>query len=285
MLFLKRCSDLFEEEQERYRAREREKGTSEKEIEGEAEKPENFSLFVPPKARWKYIRDEIQTNVGDGLNVAVGQLAESNRFLDGVVDKINFTEKVGKKEIPDVNLRKLITHFGKHRLRNEDFEHADLLGAAYEYLIYEFAEGSGKKSGEIYTPRTVVRMIVRLVDPQAGHRVYDCCGGSGGMLIYSKIHVEENGQDASNLSLHAQDNNGTAWVICKMNMFLHGITERVFIDDSGLPQDAADVSRPAVVLRPHHHQSAVQHELRTGGDAVQGAVHEIRLGAGDGQKG
>ena len=232
MLFLKRCSDLFEEEQERFRQAERARGTPAAEIEEEAEKPENFPrLFVPEKARWKYIRDDIQTNVGDGLNKAVEDLALHNSFLDGVVNQINFTAKVGKKEIPDVKLRQLIMHFGKHRLRNEDFEHADLLGAAYEYLIYEFAEGSGKKGGEFYTPRSVVRMMVRLVNPQAGHRVYDCCGGSGGMLIYSKIHVEENGQDASNLSLHAQDNNGTAWVICKMNMFLHGITDRVFIDN------------------------------------------------------
>ena len=232
MLFLKRCSDLFEEEQERFRAKERERKTPEKEIEEEAEKPENFpKLFVPPKARWKYIRDDVQTNVGDGLNKAVGELARCNAFLDGVVDEIDFTKKVGKKELPDLKLRQLITHFGKHRLRNEDFEHADLLGAAYEYLVYQFAEGSGKKGGDFYTPRPVVRMMVRLINPQAGHRVYDCCGGSGGMLIYSKIHVEENGQDASNLSLYAQDNNGTAWVICKMNMFLHGITERVFVEN------------------------------------------------------
>src|ERR1017187_10081735 len=103
MLFLKCCSDLFEEEQERFRAKERERKTPEKEIEEEAEKPENSpKLFVPPKARWKYIRDDVQTNVGDGLNKAVGELARCNAFLDGVVDKINFTEKVGKKEIPDI---------------------------------------------------------------------------------------------------------------------------------------------------------------------------------------
>ncbi|HNQ90200.1 MAG TPA: N-6 DNA methylase [Verrucomicrobiota bacterium] len=233
MLFLKRCSDLFEEEQEKFRAMEAARGTPASEIAEELEKPENFPrLFVPEKARWIFIRDDksMQTNVGDGLNKAVGELALYNKFLDGVVDKINFTEKVGKKEIPDVKLRQLITHFGKHRMRNEDFEHADLLGAAYEYLIYEFAEGSGKKGGEFYTPRSVVRMMVRLVNPQAGHRVYDCCCGSGGMLIYSRMHVEENGQDASNLSLYGQDNNGNAWVLCKMNLFLHGITERVFIE-------------------------------------------------------
>ncbi|MDD5677876.1 MAG: N-6 DNA methylase [Kiritimatiellae bacterium] len=232
MLFLKRCSDLFDEEYERFIEREIERGSTEQEAKEEAEKPENFpQLFVPPISRWAYIRDRIQQNVGDGLNKAVGGLADNNSALDGVIDKINFTTNVGNKAIPDVNLRKLITHFGQYRLRNDDFEHADLLGAAYEYMIHEFAEKSGKRGGEFYTPRSVVRMMVRLVNPQAGQRIYDPCCGSGGMLIYSRLHVEENGQDATDLSLHGQDPVGTAWVICKMNLFLHGITQRVFIDN------------------------------------------------------
>lgn len=232
MLFLKRCSDLFEEEQERFIASEVENGATQDEALEESEKAENFPrLFVPEKARWAYLRDKVQQNVGDGLNKAVEALAESNLSLDGVVNQINFTAKVGKKEIPDVKLRQLITHFNKYRLRNEDFENADLLGAAYEYLIYEFAEGAGKKGGEFYTPRSVVRMMVRLVNPQAGQRVYDPCCGSGGMLIYSRLHLEETGQDPTNLALHGQDASGQAWVICKMNLFLHGVTQKVFIDN------------------------------------------------------
>ena len=231
MLFLKRCSDLFDEEQERFIKKEMERGASREEAEAEAEDLEHYSLKVPEQSRWKHLRDDVQQNVGDGLNKALGGLATENPFLDGVVDQINFTAKVGKKEIPDIKLRQLITHFGRYRLRNEDFEHADLLGAAYEYMIYEFAEQSGKRGGEFYTPRSVVRMMVRLVDPQPGNRVYDPCCGSGGMLIYSRLHVEENGQDATNLSLHGQDPVGTAWVICKMNLFLHGITQRAFIDN------------------------------------------------------
>ena len=231
MLFLKRCSDLFDEEQERFIKKEIERGATEAEAKAEAESLEHYALKVPERARWKHLRDDVQQNVGDGLNKALEGLATENLALDGVVDQINFTAKVGKKEIPDIKLRQLITHFGKYRLRNEDFEHADLLGAAYEYMIHEFAEEVGKKGGEFYTPRSVVRMMVRLVNPQSGQRIYDCCAGSGGMLIYSRIHVEENGQDATDLSLHGQDNNGSAWVICKMNLFLHGITQKVFIDN------------------------------------------------------
>jgi type I restriction enzyme M protein len=88
-----------------------------------------------------------------------------------------------------------MTHFNRYRLRNDDFEFPDLLGAAYEFLIAEFADSAGRKAGEFYTPRHVVRMMVRLVGPQAGMRVYDPCAGSGGMLVYSREYVEEHGQD------------------------------------------------------------------------------------------
>jgi type I restriction enzyme M protein len=124
-----------------------------------------------------------------------------------------------------------------------------LLGAAYEYLVYEFAESAGKKGGEFYTPRSVVRMMVRLVDPAAGMRVYDPCCGSGGMLIYAKLHVEEHGGDASDLSLYGQDNNGSAWAICKMNLFLHGIAAKAFIDNDDTLKNPAFTDPQGGILR------------------------------------
>jgi type I restriction enzyme M protein len=100
-----------------------------------------------------------------------------------VLEHIDFTRKVGQSKIPDIKLRQLITHFGQHRLRNVDFESLDLLGAAYEYLIGEFADSAGKKGGEFYTSRSVVRLMVHLVKPELKHHIYDPCCGSGGMLI------------------------------------------------------------------------------------------------------
>ena len=107
-------------------------------------------------------------NVGDGLNKALAALEEANTALEGVVQHIDFTRKVGQSSIPDKKLRDLIVHFSKYRLRNEDFEFPDLLGAAYEYLVGEFADSAGKKGGEFYTPRSVVRMMVRLIEPARG---------------------------------------------------------------------------------------------------------------------
>ena len=116
-------------------------------------------------------------------------------------------------------------HFAKYRLRNEDFEFPDLLGAAYEYLVGEFADSAGKKGGEFSTPRPIVRMMVRLIEPRDGMRIYDPCSGSGGMLILSKEYVDEHGGNPKDLALFGQENNGRVWSISKMNLLLHGIPD------------------------------------------------------------
>ena len=227
LLFLKRSSDQFEDERQRVIASELAKGRTAKQAEDRASRPDFYteSFFVPPKARWQYLLNEVHHNVGDGLNKALGALEEANAALEGVVQHIDFTRKVGQSSISDKKLRDLIVHFSMHRLRNEDFEFPDLLGAAYEYLVGEFADSAGKKGGEFYTPRPVVRMMVRLIEPHEGMRIYDPCSGSGGMLILSKEYVEEHGGNARNLALFGQENNGGVWSISKMNLLLHGIPD------------------------------------------------------------
>jgi type I restriction enzyme M protein len=225
MLFLKRCSDVFQEEYDKIFKANLEKGRSEEEAIKRAEDPARYTnFFVPREARWETLQHAHQ-NIGDELNKALLGLEHENQGLDGVLAHIDFNRKVGKTKIPDQKLRELIVHFNKYRLRNEDFEFPDLLGAAYEYLIGEFADSAGKKGGEFYTPRDVVRLMVRVIKPQEGRRIYDPCVGSGGMLILSKQYVEEYGGNPSNLSLYGQDNNGGVWAICKMNMILHGIPD------------------------------------------------------------
>jgi type I restriction enzyme M protein len=227
MLFLKRSSDQFDDERQRVIASELAKGRTQEQAAQRANRPDFYteSFFVPDKARWDYLRDEIHQNVGDGLNKALSALEEANTALEGVVQHIDFTRKVGQSSISDKKLRDLIVHFSKYRLRNEDFEFPDLLGAAYEYLVGEFADSAGKKGGEFYTPRSVVRMMVRLIEPREGMRIYDPCSGSGGMLILSKEYVEEHGGNARDLALFGQENNGGVWSISKMNLLLHGIPD------------------------------------------------------------
>ena len=242
MLFLKRCSDEFGAQREQIIAEQRDKGRSQAEAEKRAESANYYenAFFVPADARWEHIRDELHKGIGSDLNKALSALEEENTGLEGVVGHIDFTRKVGKTTMPDKRLRQLIDHFNKVRLRNEDFEFPDLLGAAYEYLIGEFADSAGKKGGEFYTPRSVVRMMVRLAKPEEGMRVYDPCSGSGGMLILSKEHVAEHGGDPRNLRLYGQEQNGGVWSISKMNMLLHGIPDaELENNDDGTLEDPA----------------------------------------------
>ena len=232
MLFLKRCSDVFEEERERVIREEVASGATEQEAQELAEDHNLYEgLFVPPQARFRTIDETAHQNIGDTLNKALSAILKTISSRRVCSEQIDYTRPIGKKPITDAKLRQLITHFRKHRMRNEDFEHRDLLGSAYEYLVYMFAESAGKKGGEFYTPRDVVSLMVRLVDPKEGQRIYDPCCGSGGMLIYARQHVGEHGGNADNLTLYGQDNEGSAWAICKMNLILHGVFERAFIEN------------------------------------------------------
>jgi type I restriction enzyme M protein len=228
MLFLKRCSDVFEQRREEVIAERMDAGESRAQAEQSAELSRWYkkegSFWVPPQSRYGYLVNEAHQNVGDALNKALTGIETANTSLYDVLEHIDFTRKVGQSKLPDIKLRQLITHFGIHRLRNEDFEFPDLLGAAYEYLIGEFADSAGKKGGEFYTPRSVVRMMVRLIKPTLAHDIYDPCCGSGGMLIAAKEYIDEHGEDGRKANLFGQEFNGTVWSIAKMNMLLHGIS-------------------------------------------------------------
>ena len=229
MLFLKRCSDVFDQRREEVIRLEMEGGKTEAEARLSAENSRWYKkdglFWVPPESRYQHLIDNSrQANVGDLLNKALSRIETANTSLYDVLEHINFTRRVGQSKIPDVKLQQLITHFSLHRLRNEDFEFPDLLGAAYEYLSGEFADSAGKKGGEFYTPRSVVRMMVRLIKPTLAHDIYDPCCGSGGMLIAAKEYIDEHGEDGRKANLFGQEFNGTVWSIAKMNMLLHGIS-------------------------------------------------------------
>lgn len=227
MLFLKRVSDQFDVEREEIRRKWTKQGLPESQVEELVNDPTQYgdTFFVPSRARWEKIRT-LHDNVGDELNKALGELEKHNTELTGVLNHINFLAQIGtKRKVKDPQLIDLIHHFDSLPLTNDDFEFPDLLGAAYEYLIKEFADSAGKKGGEFYTPAHVVRLLVRLLKPQQGMFVYDPTCGSGGMLIQSKQYLDETGQNSRNIALYGQDNNGTVWAICKMNMFLHNIND------------------------------------------------------------
>jgi type I restriction enzyme M protein len=241
MLFLKRCSDVFEQRREEVIRLEIDAGKTPADAAQSAEnkrwhKKDGY-FWVPKESRYAYIVDNSrQANVGSLLSKALSGIEGENTSLYDVLEHIDFTRKIGQSKIPDIKLQQLITHFNLHRLRNEDFEFPDLLGAAYEYLIAEFADSAGKKGGEFYTPRSVVRMMVRLIKPELKHDIYDPCCGSGGMLIAAKEYIDEHGEDGRKANLFGQEFNGTVWSIAKMNMLLHGISNANLQNDDTLAE-------------------------------------------------
>ena len=239
MLFLKRMSDLFDQEREQLAKDLKSRGMSGKQIATQLVNPDKYTFFVPEKAHWSKIR-HLKTNVGSGLNKALEALEDANvEALQDVLKHINFNRKIGQRTLDDDTLANFVQNFEKIPLRDENFEFPDLLGAAYEYLIKFFADSAGKKAGEFYTPADVVRTLVEIVDPQPGMSVYDPTCGSGGMLIQTRDYIRECGGNPKDLSLLGQESIGTTWSICKMNMLLHGISH-------------ADIRQEDTIRRPQH---------------------------------
>ena len=150
MLFLKRLSDAFDEEQEKIVKKYVSKGKTQKEAESLASDEDEYdsTFFVPEKAHWSNVKD-LKHDIGAELNKVAEAIEEHNPSLEGVLVSIDFNIK---NKLSDTKLRDLLSHFSKHRLRTSDFESTDLLGAAYEYLIKQFADSAGKKE-ESFTPQ------------------------------------------------------------------------------------------------------------------------------------
>jgi type I restriction enzyme M protein len=245
MLFLKRCSDVYDAEREKIVQEKVDRGMVMEEAQAAyGENPDYYDgFFVPERARWKYLQDKLADATvvyGSVIDTALGALSEANESLEHVLDHISFLKTQGTKRlVSDDCCKDLVRHFGKYRLRNEDFQFSDLLGAAYEFLINMFAESAGKKGGDFYTPRDVIRLMVRVLKPTPGMSVYDPTCGSGGMLIISREFIEQSGGDPTDLRLCGQVNDASAWSICRLNMLLHGVS-------------GADIQLQDTLLHPQH---------------------------------
>ena len=221
MLFLKRLSDQYDVEYNKVRDSYKKDGHDDATIEILLTN-HRFTFTIPQNARWETLR-HLKKNIGENLIIALSAIEKANlSSLEDVLKHIDFNKKVGNSKISDAKLQQLIQHFDKIRLRDEDFEFPDLLGAAYEYLIKYFADSAGKKAGEFYTPSGVVTLLVKILDPKPGMSIYDPTVGSGGMLIQAKEHIKEI-YNSNDFSLNGQDAIATTWAMCKMNMILHGI--------------------------------------------------------------
>lgn len=219
MLGLKRLSDVFNEEVEKLIA----DGVPEDAARND---PDLHRFAVPAAARWDFLASRTE-NVGDALNDACQLIEEHNPSLEGVFTVADFEDprKLGDAKTRDGLLRRLVKHFGAKPLGNKNLEHPDVLGRAYEFLIKKFAETSGKKGGEFFTPPMAVELGVRLLKPEKGMRICDPTCGSGGFLIHAADYVRNaeglKPGERVDLSVHGQEINGSTWAIAKMNLLLH----------------------------------------------------------------
>lgn len=180
---------------------------------------------VSDRCHWRDVR-AAPKNVGTALaNAMRGVEAANQKHLYGVFGDAQWTNK---DRLPDELLKNLIEHFSALEMGNSRVA-SNVMGDAYEYLIKKFADATNKKAGEFYTPRSVVRLMVDILDPKEGESVYDPACGTGGMLLAAVDHVRERGGDPRTFfgHLHGQEKNLTTSAVARMNLFLHGIEDFV----------------------------------------------------------
>jgi type I restriction enzyme M protein len=229
LLFFKRLCDVFDEEI--HSALEESGGDQQYAL-----FPENHRFQVPEGAHWRDVR-ESSVNIGQALQAALRAVEQANPdTLFGIFGDANWTNK---ERLSDATLRNLIEHYSWFDLGNKNVD-ADVLGQAYEYLIKKFADAQNKKAGEFYTPRSVVRLMVDILDPQEGDTIYDPACGTAGMLLGAVQHVRDTGRDLNMLygKLYGQEKNLTTSAIARINLFLHGIEDFKIVRADTLRQPA-----------------------------------------------
>ncbi|TCA50969.1 SAM-dependent DNA methyltransferase [Rhizobium pisi] len=214
LIFLKYISDAFEGLH----------ATLEADEYADAEDPEEYLaenvFWVPKEARWSFLqanakRPEIGKLIDEAMEAI--EKAPSNEGLKGVLPK-NYARPTLNKTM----LGELIDLFSNIGMHDSNDKAKDLLGRAYEYFLSGFASSEGKRGGEFFTPRSVVRTLVEILEPYKG-RVYDPCCGSGGMFVQSEKFIEEHGGRRNDIAVYGQEINHTTWRLAKMNLAVQGI--------------------------------------------------------------
>jgi len=231
LIFLKRLSDVFEDEVNRLAESYSDTDLAKQLID---EDHGLVRLYLPAAARWPAIA-KLTTGLGEYLTDAVRAIARENPRLQGVIDMVDFNARAaGQPILGDDRLRALIDVLGRYRLGLKDVE-PDILGRAYEYLLRKFAEGSGQSAGEFYTPREVAILISYILDPAQGQEIYDPCCGSAGLLIKCCLRFKDKyGEDPSiNFpKFFGQEILHSTFAMARMNTFIHDMEADIKLGDT-----------------------------------------------------
>ncbi|MGZ8096090.1 MAG: N-6 DNA methylase [Methylosarcina sp.] len=173
---------------------------------------------MPPEARWSFLLAKAkQPEIGKFIDAAMDAIEKENSSLKGVLPKV-----YARQNLDPTNLGGLIHLVGNIALGDAKARSRDLLGHVFEYFLGEFALAEGKQGGQFYTPRSIVELLVAMLEPYKG-RVLDPCCGSGGMFVQSEKFVEEHQGKINDISIYGQESNQTTWRLAKMNLAIRGI--------------------------------------------------------------
>jgi len=216
LIFLKYISDSFEEHFAKLQAGEGEYAGADPEDKDEY-KAENV-FFVPTEARWSFLLSRAkQPEIGTFVDEAMDAIEKENPSLKGVLPKV-----FARQNLDPTSLGGLIDLVGNIALGDAKARSADVLGHVFEYFLGEFALAEGKQGGQFYTPRSIVELLVKMLEPYQG-RVFDPCCGSGGMFVQSEKFVDEHQGRINDISIYGQESNQTTWRLAKMNLAIRGI--------------------------------------------------------------
>ena len=222
LIFLKHISNAFESKRAALLA----------EDPAAAEDPDEYLaenvFWVPKEARWSYLQANArQPIIGKLIDDAMADIEKVNPGLKGVLPK-----DYNRPALDKVMLGELIDLVSGIASGQPSDKARDLLGRVYEYFLGGFAGSEGKRGGEFYTPQSIVRLMVEMLEPYKG-RVYDPCCGSGGMFVQSEKFIESHGGKLGDIAIYGQESNNTTWRLCKMNLAVRGIDADIRWNNEG----------------------------------------------------
>ena len=241
LIFLKYISDAFEEKHSQLEA--------EKEQGADPEDPDEYKadriFWVPKEARWSNLKAQAKLpGIGQAVDDAMTAIERDNPTLKGVLPKQYARPALDKQRLGQ--LIDLVSNIG---LGDAESRSKDILGRVYEYFLSQFASAEGKKGGQFYTPRCVVRTLVEMLAPYQG-RVYDPCCGSGGMFVQSEEFIEAHGGHIGQISIYGQESNHTTWRLAKMNLAIRGVDAQIGLGDTFHKDTHPDLKADYVLANP-----------------------------------
>lgn len=244
LIFLKYISDAFED---LYKKLDAERETTGADPEDKDEYTAERVFYVPPSARWKWLQGRAKLpTIGKDIDEAMDTIEKDNPSLRGVLPR-----EYAKPSLDKQRLGELVDLIGSITLNgNGNGKAKDVLGQVYEYFLGQFADAEGKKGGQFWTPRSIVRLLVAMLAPTAEKRVYDGCCGSGGMFVQSEMFVEMHEHRKGKIAIYGQESNPTTYRLAKMNLAIRGIDAKIELGDTLMSDKFPELKVDYVLANP-----------------------------------